>query len=44
LPRAIAHSPHADDVWPWALIAVALAAGTTLAGIILVRRGRVPFG
>jgi hypothetical protein len=44
LPRAIARSRHIDDVRPWALIAVALAAGTTLAGIILVRRGRVPFG
>ena len=43
-PRAIARSPHIDDVRPWALIAIALAGGTTLAGIILVRRGRVPFG
>jgi len=44
LPRAIARARHIDDVRPWALIAVALAAGTTLAGIILVRRGRVPLG
>ena len=44
LPRAIARSPHTDDVRPWALIAITIAAGTTLAGIVLVRRGRVPFG
>lgn len=44
LPRAVAHAVHADDVRPWALLAVILAAGTTLAGIVLVRQGRVPFG
>jgi len=44
LPRAIARNSHTDDVRPWALIAVVIAAGTTLAGIILVRQGRVPFG
>jgi len=44
LPRAIARSPHKDDVRPWALVAVAIAAATTIAGIVLVRQGRVPFG
>jgi len=44
LPRPIAGGSHGDDVGPWALIAVVLAAGTTLAGIILVRQGRVPLG
>lgn len=44
LPRAIRRTPHADDVRPWALLAVVIAAGTTIAGIVLVRQGRVPFG
>ena len=44
LPRAIARSTRADDLRPWALLAIAIAAGTTIAGIVLVRRGRVPFG
>ncbi|HEX4818689.1 MAG TPA: plastocyanin/azurin family copper-binding protein [Acidimicrobiales bacterium] len=44
LPRPLAGTPHTDDVRVWALIAVALAAGTTIAGIVLVRQGRVPFG
>jgi plastocyanin len=44
LPRAVARSARADDMRPWALLAIAIAAGTTIAGIVLVRRGRVPFG
>ena len=44
LPRAVARSQTEDDVRPWALVAVGVAGITTLAGVVLVRRGRVPFG
>ena len=44
LPRASTRSTQDDDMRPWALVAVAIAGITTLAGVILVRRGRVPFG
>jgi plastocyanin len=44
LPKSIIRSKHEDDMRPWALTAVAIAGGTTIAGIVLVRRGRVPFG
>lgn len=44
LPRPISRTSTSDDVRPWALLAVAIAATTTIAGVILVRRGRVPFG
>jgi len=41
---AIRVAKHEDEVRPWALIAVAIAGITTIAGVVLVRRGRVPFG
>ena len=44
LPRAIERDRELDDLRPWALIAVGIAGATTLAGVVLVRRGRVPFG
>ena len=44
LPRPIARDRDLDDLRPWALVAVAIAALTTIAGVVLVRRGRVPFG
>ena len=44
LPRASTRTTQEDHERPWALVAVAIAGITTLAGVILVRRGRVPFG
>jgi plastocyanin len=44
VPKSIIRSKPEDDVRPWALTAVAIASATTVAGIVLVRRGRVPFG
>src|SRR5581483_8556226 len=47
LPRAqvqLRSSPSSDDLAPWAVAAGALAGATAMAGIVLVRRGRVPFG
>jgi plastocyanin len=44
LPKSIIRSKQEDDMRPWALAAVMIAGTTTIAGIVLVRRGRVPFG
>ncbi|MEY2451276.1 MAG: hypothetical protein QOD92_850 [Acidimicrobiaceae bacterium] len=44
LPKSIIRSKQDDDMRPWALAAVMIAGTTTIAGIVLVRRGRVPFG
>jgi plastocyanin len=44
LPKSIIRAKQGDDMRPWALAAVMIAGTTTIAGIVLVRRGRVPFG
>ena len=44
LPRSITHAQQEEDMRPWALLAIALAGTTTIAGVVLVRKGRVPFG
>jgi plastocyanin len=44
LPKSINNARHEDDMRAWTLAAVAIAGATTIAGIVLVRRGRVPFG
>ena len=44
LPKSIVRAKHEDDSRLWALVAIAIAGTTTIAGIVLVRRGRVPFG
>jgi plastocyanin len=44
LPHSIIRAKTHDDLRPWVFLDVAIAGGTTLAGIVLVRRGRVPFG
>lgn len=44
LPQAIVRNRTEDDMRPWVLLDVALAGTTTISGVVLVRRGRVPFG
>jgi plastocyanin len=44
VPKSVIRSKQEDDMRPWALAAVMIAGTTTIAGIVLVRRGRVPFG
>jgi len=44
LPHSISPTRKDDDLRPWTLIAVAIAGATTIAGVVLVRKGRVPFG
>jgi plastocyanin len=44
LPKSIIRSRHEDDLRPWVFAAVGIAGVTTIVGIALVRRGRVPFG
>ena len=44
LPHSITTGHKDDEVRPWALVSIAIAGTTTIAGVVLVRRGRVPFG
>ena len=44
LPKSIIRAKNENDVRPWAFVAIVLAGGTALAGIALVRSGRVPLG
>jgi plastocyanin len=44
LPKSIIRSRQNDELRPWVIADVAIAGTTTLVGIALVRRGRVPFG
>jgi hypothetical protein len=44
VPKSITGSKHDDDMRPWVLLAIGIAGATTIAGIVLVRRGRVPLG
>jgi plastocyanin len=44
LPSAIARGPSNDDLRPWVFADVGIAGATIIAGVVLVRRGRVPFG
>ena len=44
LPKSIIRSKNQDDMRPWVFAAVGIAGVTTIVGIVLVRRGRVPFG
>jgi plastocyanin len=44
VPKSIKRSTPSDDSRPWALVAVGIAGSTAIAGIVLVRRGRVPLG
>ena len=44
LPKSIIRTRHEDDLRPYVLADVAIAGTTIIAGIVLVRRGRVPFG
>ena len=44
LPHSITRAQKQDDTRPWTLLAVAIAGATTIAGVVLVRKGRVPFG
>lgn len=44
LPKSILRSRHEDDLRPWVFVDVAIAGTTTIAGIVLVRRGRVRLG
>jgi plastocyanin len=44
LPRAIVNSRRGDDLRPWVFADVAIALVTIITGIVLVRRGRIPFG
>lgn len=44
LPRVVSRTTKEDDLRPWALVAIAIAGPTAITGVVLVRRGRVPFG
>jgi len=44
LPQSIIRGDDNDDIRPLVLVAVGLAGITTVVGIVLVRRGRVPMG
>jgi hypothetical protein len=44
LPKAIVSARHVDDLRPLVFADVAIAGGTIAVGIMLVRRGRIPFG
>ena len=44
LPKSIIRAKNEDDMRPWVLVAIVIAGATTIAGIVLVRRGRVPLG
>jgi hypothetical protein len=46
LPKAVTvrGSSSKDDATPWALADIFIAGTTTLVGVVLVRKGRVPFG
>jgi plastocyanin len=44
LPNTIIRSKQDDELRPWVIADVVIAGTTTLVGIALVRRGRVPFG
>ena len=44
LPKSILNARHEDDLRPFVFADVAIALGTIIAGIVLVRRGRIPFG
>ena len=44
LPRRPTATSKEDDTRPWALIAIGIAGSTAIAAVVLVRRGRVPFG
>jgi plastocyanin len=44
LPKSIIRSKNEDSMRPWVLAAIGIAGATTIIGIVLVRRGRVPFG
>jgi plastocyanin len=44
LPKSIIRTTGGDDMTWWALGAIGIAGATTIVGVALVRRGRVPFG
>lgn len=44
LPKSILRAKQEDEMRPWVFAAVGIAGATTIVGIVLVRRGRVPFG
>jgi plastocyanin len=44
LPKSIIRNRQTDELRPWVIADVVIAGTTTLVGIALVRRGRVPFG
>jgi plastocyanin len=44
LPKSVIRAKNEDDMRPLVLAAIGIAAATTIAGIVLVRRGRVPLG
>ena len=44
LPKSILRTKQEDDIRPWVLVAIGVSGVTTIAGVVLVRRGRVPFG
>lgn len=45
LPKPVARNSTAeDDLRPWVLLDVAIVGTTVIAGVVLVRKGRVPFG
>jgi plastocyanin len=45
LPKAIARDQRIDDdLRPWVILDVAIAGTTVITGVVLVRKGRVPFG
>lgn len=45
LPRAIERDHRVDDdLRPWVILDVAIAAPTVVAGVALIRKGRLPFG
>lgn len=44
VPKSIIRSKNGDDIRPLVLLAVSIAAITTIVGVVLVRRGRVPIG
>jgi plastocyanin len=44
LPKPIIRTKNEDDRRPWLYAAIGIAGATTIAGIVLVRRGRIPLG
>lgn len=46
LPKSVIREDgnDADDLRPWVLLDIAIAGSTAIAGVVLVRRGRVPLG